>query len=208
MVVPDWVIALLQLLGLKDSPAKVNTQEIAKLENELRNIRKQIDKNNDEISSFQIELNELINEKNRLMENYKKATDETQRKILATNFETAQKKIESIRLSIDEKQNNNNLRFNEEKATIKILEEMKGPEIEVLERTADKVEQANENNEDKNAIGKSLSNMTKEKESTGPSAIEQALAAEIAKESSASASAIEAAIAEAEKNKTENTIEQ
>lgn len=208
MIVPDWFNALLQALGLKDDPGKAAEKKIAKLKKELEDIRKGIDKNDDNISSFQIELNELINKKNCLMENYKKATDEDTRKMLAANFETAQKKIETIRHKIDKIQNNNNLLFNKEKATITILEEMRGPNIEDLENTADKVEQANENNEEKNAIGKSLSDMTKEKESTGPSAIEQALAAEIAKESSASASAIEAAIAEAEKNKTENTIEQ
>lgn len=207
MVVPDWFIALLKLLGLKDTPEKVNIQEIAELENELHDIRKQINRNNDEISSYQIELNELINEKNRLLENYEKATDPTLRKILAANFDNAEEKVKTIRLRIDEKQNNNNLLFKMEKGNIKILEGMKGPTTGKISKTADKVEQTNENNEEKNAIGKDLGNMTKEKESTGPSAIELAAAAnKIAKESSAPA--IEAASTEAEKNKTENKIEQ
>lgn len=207
MIVPDWFVKVLRALGLKDSPEKTKAREIAIQENKLREIRKQIDKNNDEIASYQLELNELINEKNRLMANYKNSTDETQRKILAANFDTAEKKVGTIRHDITLKEKNNDLLFAQEQAIKTILANLKGPEIEDLDETGRKTSEAKEERKEKEAVGKELKKMNQEEEApAGPSAIEQALAAEIARESSVSS--IEAAIAKSEKTNTAEAVEQ
>lgn len=207
MIVPDWFVKVLQALGLKDSPEKEKAREIAMQENKLREIRMQIDKNNDEIASFQLELNELINEKNRLMANYKNSTDETQRKILAANFDTAENKVGTIRHDITLKEKNNDLLFAQEQAIKTILANLRGPETEVLEKTKEKTEEAKEEGKEKEAIGKDLKKINREEEApAGPSAIEKALAAEIARESSASS--IEATIAKSEKTNAAEAVEQ
>ena len=207
MIVPDWFVKVLQALGLKDSPEKTKAREIAMLENKLREIRKQIDKNNDEIASFQLELNELINEKNRLMANYKNSTDETQRKILAANFDTAENKVGTIRHDINLKEKDNGILFAQEQAIKTILANLKGPEIEDIEETKEKTGEAKEERKEKAAVGKELEKMNREEEApAGPSTIEKALAAEIDRESSASS--IEAAIAKSEKTNAAEAVEQ
>lgn len=207
MIVPDWFVKVLRVLGLKDSPEKTKAREIAMQENKLREIRKQIDKNNDEIASYQLELNELINEKNRLMANYKNSTDETQRKILAANFDTAENKVGTIRHDINLKEKDNGVLFAQEQAIKTILANLKGPEIEDLETTKEQTEEAKEDRKEKEAVGKDLKKMNLEEEApAGPSAIERALAAEIARESSVSS--IEAAIAASEKTNTAEAVEQ
>ena len=207
MIVPDWFVKVLRALGLKDSPEKTKAREIAMLENKLREIRKQIDKNNDEIASYQLELNELINEKNRLMANYKNSTDETQRKILAANFDTAENKVGTIRHDINLKEKDNGILFAQEQAIKTILANVKGPEIEVIVETKEKAGEAKEERKEKAAVGKELEKMNREEEApAGPSTIEKALAAEIDRESSASS--IEAAIAKSEKTNAAEAVEQ
>ena len=68
-------------------------------------------------------------------------------------------------------------------------------------------EEAKEEGKEKEAIGKDLKKINREEEApAGPSAIEKALAAEIARESSASS--IEATIAKSEKTNAAEAVEQ
>lgn len=195
MIVPDWIAALLSLLGLKDSPAKAKEKEIANCEIKLRELRKKIDQNDERIRSFQADLNELDHEKKQFMEKYKALTDPTQQKLIASNFETAEKKIKTISHEITLLQKNNDVLFAEEKTIKTILADLNGPDIAVLDEELSSGEDAKENIGTRTTIAKELEKTTEFKdEPVDNRAIEQAFAGEITRDSSVSA--IEKAIAE------------
>ena len=99
MIVPDWFIALLQALGLKDTPEKAKNKKIKMYESELRKLDARIKQNKAQIESFELDLNELENEKKQLMSKYKTVTDATQKKMLAANYDATTNKINSINQS-------------------------------------------------------------------------------------------------------------
>jgi predicted ribosome quality control (RQC) complex YloA/Tae2 family protein len=206
MIVPDWFIKLLQALGLKDTPEKAKNKEIKMYESELRKLDARIKQNKAQIESFELDLNELENEKKQLMAKYKTVTDATQKKMLAANFDAATNKINSISKQIGWLQKDNNTCFAQSDAIKLIIVNANGPDTDTIETTKELASDAKENIVYREELSEELKDLTVEDSPAVPSAIEQALAAEIAKESAVSA--IEAAIAETEKNKTTETVEQ
>ncbi len=206
MIVPDWFIALLQALGLKDTPEKAKNKEIKMYESELRKLDARIKQNKAQIESFELDLNELENEKKQLMAKYKTVTDATQKKMLAANYDAATNKINSISKQIGWLQKDNNTCFAQSDAIKLIIANANGPDTDTIETTKELASDAKENIIYREELSEELKDLTVEDSPAAPSAIEQDLAAEIAKESAVSA--LEAAIAETEKNKTTETVEQ
>lgn len=206
MIVPDWFIALLQALGLKDTPEKAKNKEIKMYESELRKLDARIKQNKAQIESFELDLNELENEKKQLMAKYKTVTDATQKKMLAANYDATTNKINSISKQIGWLQKDNNTCFAQSDAIKLIIANANGPDTDTIETTKELASDAKENIIYREELSEELKDLTVEDSPAVPSAIEQALAEEIAKESAVSA--IEAAIAETEKNKTTETVEQ
>ena len=206
MIVPDWFIALLQALGLKDTPEKAKNKKIKMYESELRKLDARIKQNKAQIESFELDLNELENEKKQLMAKYKTVTDATQKKMLAANFDAATNKINSISKQIGWLQKDNNTCFAQSDAIKLIIANANGPDTDTIETTKELASDAKENIIYREELSEELKDLTVEDSPAVPSAIEQALAEEIAKESAVSA--LEAAIAETEKNKTTETVEQ
>ena len=206
MIVPDWFIALLQALGLKDTPEKAKNKEIKMYESELRKLDARIKQNKAQIESFELDLNELENEKKQLMAKYKTVTDATQKKMLAANYDATTNKINSISKQIGWLQKDNNTCFAQSDAIKLIIANANGPDTDTIETTKELASDAKENIIYREELSDELKDLTVEDSPAVPSAIEQALAEEIAKESAVSA--IEAAIAETEKNKTTETVEQ
>ena len=208
MIVPDWFAALLQLLGLKDSPEKAKGKKVATYEADLRQLRDRVKQNRAQNDSFELDLIELKNQQNQLMAKYKTVTDATQKKMLAANYETVTNEINTISKKISLLLKDSNTCQAQIDAIELIIANENGHDKDKIETTKDLAGEAKEDIKEKEIISEELKDLTKEESASVPSAIEQALAAEIAQESSASVSAIEAAIAEAEKNKTTETIEQ
>ena len=206
MIVPDWFIALLQALGLKDTPEKAKNKEIKMYESELRKLDARIKQNKAQIESFELDLNELENEKKQLMAKYKTVTDATQKKMLAANYDATTNKINSISKQIGWLQKDNNKCSAQSDAITLIIANANGPDTDTIETTKELASDAKENIIYREELSDELKDLTVEDSPAVPSAIEQALAEEIAKESAVSA--IEAAIAETEKNKTTETVEQ
>lgn len=204
MIVPDWFVKLLQLLGLKDTPEKAKAREIAKSEMKLREIRAKIDKNKDEISSFQIDLQQYENERKQLMTKYQAATDPVQKQVFSANYDTVDKKVKEISYEISLLVEQNEKWFAEEKALKLMLAVIKGPDADETEVTIAKTEDAVEQNKETAKQQVELDKLTRrEEQDLSTSNIAQAIGAAQAapaQEAAAPKSAIESAIAaEAEK---------